>query len=590
MTKLTRFLFSFLMLLPAFGVKGQAQTPFLLGSDLSYANMMEDCGAVFREDGAPKDVFKIFADNGTNLIRIRVWHNPNWQESLVQPAGVKPQYNNFDDARKAIARAKQAGVPVMLDIHYSDFWCDPAKQIVPQAWKNIASNVEILKDSVYNYTTKLLTTLNAEGLMPEYVKVGNENNGGILSQSQLTANYEASGSISTSWARHAQLFNAAIKAVRDVAATTTIKPKIALHVADHSKADWFYNTLTTNGVTDFDIMGFTYYVSYHGGTITDVANVIKSLKAKYKKDAMVVETGYLWDSQNIDQLGNIITKADNNYLPIGASNQQKYLVDLSKAVQNAGGLGIIFWEPAWVSTPCRTPWGQGSSHEHVTFFDHRNQLNYMKHGGGGWPYAFANNVTPEQINVTFKVDMTGVDTSNGVFITGNFTGSGNWQIVAMTAEGNNIFSYTQTMAPGESGAYYFLNKNQWGVRETVPAECAKRWDSDREYIVPEHDTIIGHKWGSCEALITSSQILKTGSRGAKVYPNPFNGQQLQVEWQTDGQASSTVNIFNAMGQAVYAGELVDNRLEIDRSILKRGVYFIQFSIENQVFVEKLIVE
>jgi arabinogalactan endo-1,4-beta-galactosidase len=41
--------------------------------------MMEDCGAEYRENGSTKDVYQIFADNGTNLVRVRLWHNPDWQ-------------------------------------------------------------------------------------------------------------------------------------------------------------------------------------------------------------------------------------------------------------------------------------------------------------------------------------------------------------------------------------------------------------------------------------------------------------------------------------------------------------------------------
>ena len=32
---------------------------FYFGNDLSYVNMMEDCGAVFKEGGVPKDVYQI---------------------------------------------------------------------------------------------------------------------------------------------------------------------------------------------------------------------------------------------------------------------------------------------------------------------------------------------------------------------------------------------------------------------------------------------------------------------------------------------------------------------------------------------------
>src|SRR4030042_5384143 len=83
---------------------------FYRGNDLSYANQMEDCGAVFKENGIPRDVYRIFADHGTNLVRVRLWVDPSWQNSLVQPEGVKSQYSDFDDVKETIARSKAAGM------------------------------------------------------------------------------------------------------------------------------------------------------------------------------------------------------------------------------------------------------------------------------------------------------------------------------------------------------------------------------------------------------------------------------------------------------------------------------------------------
>ncbi|HOK51380.1 MAG TPA: glycosyl hydrolase 53 family protein, partial [Bacteroidales bacterium] len=117
-----------------------AQT-FYFGNDLSYVNQMEDCGAVYKENMQPKDPFRIFADHGTNLVRVRLWNDPSWwQDSLVQPAGVKKHYNDFDDVKKTIQRAKHNGMQVMLDLHLSDFWADPSHQIVPKSWLSVARN------------------------------------------------------------------------------------------------------------------------------------------------------------------------------------------------------------------------------------------------------------------------------------------------------------------------------------------------------------------------------------------------------------------------------------------------------------------
>ncbi|HYX07128.1 MAG TPA: glycosyl hydrolase 53 family protein, partial [Bacteroidales bacterium] len=394
---------------------------FYRGNDLSYANEMEDCGAVFKENMQPKDVFQIFADHGTNLVRVRLWYKPSWQKSLDQPAGVKNEYSNMTDVEKTIRRAKETGMEVMLGLHLSDFWADPAKQHIPDPWVPVATDLTTLKDSVYNYVTRVLTTLNNEGLMPEIVKVGNETNSGILKQTTLNSDYTVSGTVSSSWSRHAQLFNAAIKAVRDISEQSTIKPKIALHCAGLNVPEWWYDNIISNGVTDFDIMGFSYYYAWHGGSIQKLGEMIRKLKAAHPQYApMVVEPGYLWTTENFDQMPNIINVPDPAYLPVIPEKQLEYMTDYTREVKKAGGMGVIFWEPDWVSTPCRTPWGTGSSQEHVAFFDPVN-TNFMENGGGRWtePQFYEDLNT---VKVTFKVNMTGQDVSKGVFLAADFAG------------------------------------------------------------------------------------------------------------------------------------------------------------------------
>ncbi|MBN2611412.1 MAG: glycosyl hydrolase 53 family protein [Bacteroidales bacterium] len=519
---------------------------FYFGSDLSYTNMMEDCGAVFKEDNAPKEVYRIFSDNGFNLARFRLWYEPTWQNSLVQPGGVKSQYHDFEDVKEGISRAKAAGMQVMLDIHFSNFWTDPAKQIIPPAWVGVATNITALKDSVYNYVTKVLTALNSDSLMPEIVKIGNENNSGILRHTTLTSTYTASGSVSSDWSRHAQLYNIAIKAVRDVSLTTSIKPKISLHYAGTSSLSWWYQNIISNGVTDFDIIGFSYYYAWHSGSITNLGNVINTMKTSFPGyEVMVVETGYLWSSQNYDALGNIITTPDPQYLPVIPEKQREYMVDMTREVMKAGGTGIIFWEPAWVSTPCRTPWGQGSSQEHVAFFEVDN-YNFMANGAGTWPLSehFSDLTTHK---VTFKVDMTGTEAPNGAWITGTFTGT-DWQILPMVSEGNNIFSFTTYLHAGDSGAYYFLNDSSWTARETVPAACAAWWNTDRGYKIGETNVVYTSKWGTCDPIGPPSEVnvtFKVDMTGQDVSNNVWiTGSFTGSSWKILRMSPEANNIFS----------------------------------------------
>lgn len=470
----------------------QAQDPaFYFGADLSYANQMEDCGAVFKEDGAPKDVYRIFADHGTTLVRVRLWVDPTWQHTLTQPPGVKPQYSDLADVKETIARARTAGMAVMLGLHYSDFWTDPGRQVIPARWRGVADTLDVLADSVYQYTRRVLLDLDDEGLMPDIVKIGNEHNGGLLVHRTMDANFAPEGVVSQEWARHAVLFNAAIGAVREVGATAAVNPQIALHFAGLDGLQDRYQTLLRNGVTDFDIMGFSYYYAWHRATIAALERAVRDLKTRFPGyDVMPVETGYPWSPLNFDALPNIITTPSPAYLPLIPEKQLEYMVDYARAVMRAGGAGVVFWEPAWVSTPCRTPWGQGSSQEHVAFFDPED-TNFIQHGGGHWaePRFYTD---PQAHKVTFRVDMTGQDVSGGVYIAGPFTDGA--APAPMAHLGGGLYSYFTYLPAGAEGGYYFLNGT---TREIVPAACARSGGTDRPYTVPSEDLILTRAWGAC---------------------------------------------------------------------------------------------
>jgi arabinogalactan endo-1,4-beta-galactosidase len=479
---------------------------FYFGHDLSYVNQMEDCGAVFKEKGVAKDVYRIFADHGTNLVRVRLWVDPSWWQSpLEQPDGVKPFYNDLEDVKETIQRAREAGMQVMLGIHYSDFWADPGRQLIPRCWLDIANDVEALKDSVYNYTHGILMRLDREGLMPDIVKVGNENNSGIMNHIAEEGDYNPVSTISNDWARHARLFNAAIKAVRDAGATASINPKISLHFGNELNGQvWNFQNMINHGITDFDIYGISYYYSWHRGSISLLEKTIHDLITGFPGyEVMVVETGYLWSIKNFDSLINIVIVPDPAYLPVIPEKQLEYMVDYTRAVMRAGGKGVIFWEPAWVTTPCRTPWGQGSSHDHLAFFD-PYETNFMENGGGRWPERhFYKDLSGHK--VIFKVDMSGQDSSNGVYITGSFTGD-KWQLIRMADEGNDIYSYFTYLPVDSTGAYYFLNGNELDKRETIPAECSECRGTDRKFTVSDRDTVFAFQWGSCEPVKTGQGI------------------------------------------------------------------------------------
>ena len=296
---------------------------FYFGADLSYVNEMEDCGVVYKEQGAAKDPYRIFAGNNCNLVRLRLWHTPSWYDTL----NTGKRYSDYEDVKKSIQRAKAAGMDVLLDFHLSDFWADPQRQWVPKAWEPVVDNLPVLKDSVYNYITQTLNSLNAAGLMPEMVQIGNETNRGIL----LAPQVNDAGWV-LDWNRNGVLFKSAINAVRAVETNTGKKIKVALHIAGPADAKWLMEGFWNAGVTDFDVIGLSYYWAWHKPTsIGDAGNVLNELRQKYPgKDVMIFETGYIWTTQSNDQASNIISEVQAGYAPASPENQQKWLVQLQK--------------------------------------------------------------------------------------------------------------------------------------------------------------------------------------------------------------------------------------------------------------------
>ena len=61
---------------------------------------------------------------------------------------------------------------LLLDFRYSDFWCDPGRQMIPKAWQG--KSLEELCGCVYEFTARTLERLDRKGLSPAFVQVGNE--------------------------------------------------------------------------------------------------------------------------------------------------------------------------------------------------------------------------------------------------------------------------------------------------------------------------------------------------------------------------------------------------------------------------------
>ncbi len=204
-----------------------------------------------------------------------------------------------------------------------------------------------------------------------------------------------------------------------------------------------------------------------------------------------------------------------------------------------------------------------------------------------------------EVLATFKVDMKGVNVSNGVYVTGEFPNQQGktWQLNQMTHEGDQIYSYSTWISSGDSGAYYFMNDDVWGVRESVPSACAVHWGSDRGYEIPQGSTgeTFAFVWSSCEEI--DPVAVNTSPNPAdenffKLYPNPLINNQLRVIFHVSDQV--TVSILTLTGSLISETDLrssVGSMHTVDLKSVSSGLYIVKFFFKNrnQFIFERIVI-
>lgn len=209
-------------------------------------------------------------------------------------------------------------------------------------------------------------------------------------------------------------------------------------------------------------------------------------------------------------------------------------------------------------------------------------------------FALLLSVSIFAVKVTLKVDMTGQDVSQGVFVTGEING---WVFTAMTDEGKNMYSTVFNLNAGDSFIYYFLRTNSWDTykdyRETIPAECANSnqktggWDGDRLIIVPATDVVVNHIFSSC--LTTVLHELNAGFKFS-VFPNPASEK---VTLKLNGKSELLrIVVSDLNGKEIRSMNERSNpgSVELDLSGISKGVYFVKASNGNKTHIQKLIVQ
>jgi len=162
------------------------------GMDVSsFGSMMATFDYLNEEAGEDKYGFRDYEGNllarggffvflkkqGVNYIRIRVWNDPMDAEGNGYGGG----NNNLTVAKKMGRYATKAGMDVLIDFHFSDFWADPGKQKAPKAWADYT--VEQKAEAIATMTEESLNELLEYGVNVTMVQIGNETNGKFCGES-----------------------------------------------------------------------------------------------------------------------------------------------------------------------------------------------------------------------------------------------------------------------------------------------------------------------------------------------------------------------------------------------------------------------
>lgn len=341
---------------------------FVNGVDVSSVIALERSGVVFRDTaGRPADLFAVLAGAGITDVRVRVWNDPHDADGNGYGGGTV-------DVARAVeigTRATRAGLRVLVDFHYSDFWADPAKQQAPKAWAGLS--VAEKADAVGRFTTDALRRFRAAGVDVRMVQVGNETNNAVAGV--------------TGWEGMARLFSAGSAAVRAVLPGALV----AVHFTNPESSGryaGYARELAARGV-DYDVFASSYYPYWHG-TPANLTSVLKQVADTYGKRVVVAETSWAHTLADGDGHGNVIDlPSEATRYPVSVQGQATAVRDVIQAVVDVGtaGIGVYYWEPAWL------PVGPPSALE-------ANKLLWER-DGSGWASSHAGGYDPHDAGLHF---------------------------------------------------------------------------------------------------------------------------------------------------------------------------------------------
>lgn len=365
---------------PVSGIDGS----FIRGVDISSYISVIESGATFKDYGGrtvdEAGFFEVLRDAGVNWVRIRIWNNPYDTKGNSYGGG----HNDLETAIALGRLATKAGMQVMIDFHYSDFWADPNKQSAPKAWSHMT--YEDKKAAMGEFTESSLQALLDAEVNVAMVQVGNETVAGLAGE--------------TDWERICELMNIGSAAIRSVAGRNNKDILIAMHFTNPDSKNFIgYARNLQDYNVDYDVFGSSYY-SYWHGTTEKLTSQLQTIAETYGKKVVVLETSYAYTNDDGDGWPNSISTETENLVLRYEMNQQGQVNafrDVCQAVSDVGeaGMGVFYWEPAWIPVQ---KYDAGAADAAAVLSS--NQEAWETYGSG-WASSFAKTYDPKDAGVYY---------------------------------------------------------------------------------------------------------------------------------------------------------------------------------------------
>jgi arabinogalactan endo-1,4-beta-galactosidase len=334
----------------------EALTMSMLGADISAMQRTLDLGYKYYDsNGVQRDPHDLLKAAGANYARFRVWNAP------------PSNYNNKPKVLQAARAAKNKGMKVLIDLHYSDWWADPGQQNKPGAWWT--HNIGQLETDVYNHTYDMCNSLKAQGTTPDSFQIGNEINTGMLWNEGKVVNND--------FTNLARLLKAGYNAVKACNSGT----QVFIHTANSqsmANARWFYDGIRAKGVS-WDVTALSYYCYWHG-SMSNMTSVVADMRNRYGKPVVIVETAYPFTEGNADGQPNNASGPSLCGYPATWAGQGQAFTAIQNAARNGGASGVFYWEPTWYAVP-GNGWdptninGTGNAWDNQAIFDWGGKMN-----------------------------------------------------------------------------------------------------------------------------------------------------------------------------------------------------------------------